>query len=69
VELKDIRHNRMASFNHWLQDQFLLFAPTIRQYGNVIICYWGDSDSSSKEEKLYAVFIISENNTVKYIKN
>jgi len=69
MEVKDIRHNRMASFNHWLQDQFLLFAPTIRQYDNVIICYWGNSNSSSNEEKLYAVFIISENNIVKYIKN
>jgi hypothetical protein len=69
VEVRDIRHNRMASFNHWLQDQFLFFAPTIRQYDNVIICYWGNSDSSSEEQKLYSVFIISENNMVKYIKN
>jgi hypothetical protein len=69
VKVKDIRHNRIASFNHWLQDQFLHFAPTIRQYDNVIICYWGNMDSSSNEQKLYAVFTISENNIVKYIKN
>jgi hypothetical protein len=69
VKVRDVRHNRMASFNHWLHDQFLFFAPTIRKYDNVIICYWGDNDSSSNEQELYAVFIISENNIVKYIKN
>jgi hypothetical protein len=67
VEIKDIMHNRMASFRHWIQDHF--FAPIIRQYDNVIMCYWGNSDSSSEEQKLYAVFIISENNIVKHIKN
>jgi hypothetical protein len=65
VEIKDIMHNRMVSFRHWIQYHF--FAPIIRQYDNVIMCYWGDSDSSSDEQKLYIVVIISENNIVNHI--
>jgi hypothetical protein len=67
VVVRDIRHNRIASFNHWLQDQFLSFAPIIRRYDNVIMCYWEGSDSSSDEQKLYIVIVISENNMVEHI--
>jgi len=67
VEVTDIRQNRRASFSHWIQDESLYFAPIIRQYDNVIMCYWGNTDSSSNEQRLYTLVVISENNMVEHI--
>jgi hypothetical protein len=67
VVVRDVRHNRIASFRHWIQDESLYFAPIIRRYDNVIMCYWGDTNSSSDEQKLYTLFVISENDMVEQI--
>ena len=64
VEVRDIRHNRRSSFSHWLHDQAIFFAPIIRRFDNVLMCYWGNNDSSSEEQRLYTVLLISENNLV-----
>ncbi len=68
VEVMDIRYNRRVSFGHWMQDQYSFVAPIIKQYDNVIVCYWGNNDDSSEEQELYTIIIVSESHLLRYVK-